>query len=219
MKLKFKVIALTTVLLFSMTGQSFAASDPFTDISDTPSKDKIVKLYHDGVIKGAGNGLYQPDETLTAAQGVQMIVNAFDISLASFLFIKAPLATDWFKNANDNAWYADALIKAGANDIGLPADLDPNVKWTKEDFTYYLIMAMESRYHMPMVNMMYIETADEADMTAEYQGAIQRSMKYNITALDQDKKFYPKKQLTRAEAAEMIYNARTLVAEMELEVK
>ncbi len=78
---------------------------------------------------------------------------------------------------------------------------------------------MESRYHMPMVNMMYIETADEADMTAEYQGAIQRSMKYNITALDQDKKFYPKKQLTRAEAAEMIYNARTLVAEMKLEVK
>jgi hypothetical protein len=99
MKLKIKMIALTTVLLFSMTGQSFAASDPFTDISDTPSKDKIVKLYHDGVIKGAGNGLYQPDETLTAAQGVQMIVNAFDISLASFLFIKAPLATDWFKNA------------------------------------------------------------------------------------------------------------------------
>ncbi len=219
MKLKFKVIALTTVLLLSMTGQSFAASYPFSDISDIPSKDKIVKLYNEGVIKGAGSGFYHPDGTLTAAQGVQMIVNAFDISLASFLFIKAPLATDWFKNANNNAWYADALIRAGANDIGLPADLDPNVKWTKEDFTYYLIMAMESCYNMPMINMMYIDTADEDDMTAEYQGAIQRSMKYNITALDKGKKFYPKKQLTRAEAAEMIFNARTLVSEMKLEVK
>jgi hypothetical protein len=213
------MIALVTVLLLSATGQSFAAASPFTDISDLASKDKIIELYEDGVIKGVGDGLFNPDGTLTAAQGVQMIVNAFDISLAAFLFIKAPLATDWFKNANDNAWYADALIRAGANDIGLPADLNPNAKWTKEDFTYYLIMAMESHYEMPMINMMYIETADESDMTIEYQGAIQRSMKYNITALDQDKKFYPKKQLTRAEAAEMIHNGRTLVEEMKLEMK
>lgn len=219
MKLRIKTIALVTVLLLSMTGQSFAAASPFTDINGLASKDKIIALYEDEVIKGVGDGLFNPDGTLTAAQGVQMIVNAFDISLAAFLFIKAPLATDWFKNANDNAWYADALIRAGANDIGLPADLDPNAKWTKEDFTYYLIMAMESHYEMPMINMMYIETADEAEMTIEYQGAIQRSMKYNITALDQEKKFYPKKQLTRAEAAEMIYNGRTLVKEMKLEVK
>lgn len=219
MKLKIKVIVLTTILLLSMTGQSFAVASPFTDITDTSSKDKIVKLYEGGVIKGTGNGLFNPDGTLSAAQGVQMIVNAFDISLASITFIKAPQATDWFKKADDKAWYADAFIRAGANNIGLPADLDPNTRWTKEEFTYYLITAMESHYNMPMINMMYIETADESDMTIEYQGAIQRSMKYNITALDQDKKFYPKKQLTRAEAAEMIYNGRTLVTEMNPEVK
>jgi len=219
MKFKIKMLVLTAVLLLSMTGQSFAATNPFSDINDTASKDKIIKLYEDGVIKGTGNGLFNPDGTLTAAQGVQMIVNAFDISLASISFFKAPLATDWFKKADDNAWYADALIRAGANNIGLPTDFDPNAKWTKEEFTYYLVTAMESHYQMPMINMMYIETADESDMTIEYQGAIQRSMKYNITTLDQDRKFYPKKQLTRAEAAEMIYNGRTLVTEMNLEVQ
>lgn len=219
MKLKIKTIALTTVLLLAMTGQSFAAANPFTDINDIHSKDKIVELYDQGVIKGTGNGLFHPDGTLTAAQGVQMIVNAFDISLASIDFIKAPLAADWFQKADDKAWYADAFIRAGANDIGLPADLDPNALWTKEDFTYYLIMAMESHYNMPMINMMYIEVADESDMTIEYQGAVQRSMKYNITALDQDQKFYPKKPLTRAEAAEMIYDGRALVTEMNLEIK
>lgn len=219
MKLKIKIITLATVLILSMTGQAFAAASPFTDINDSKSKDQIVRLYEDGVIKGMGNGLFDPDGTLTAAQGVQMIVNAYDVSLAAFLFIKAPQATDWFKNANNNAWYADALIRAGANNIGLPADLDPNAKWTKEDFTYYLVMAMESRYNMPVTDLMYIEAADEADMTIAYTSAIQKSMKYNITELDQDKKFYPKKQLTRAEAAEMIYNGRTLVKEMKLELK
>ncbi len=220
MKLKLKMITLTTALILSMTGQCFAAAtNPFTDIDAAKSKDKIIELYDKGVIKGTGNGLFNPDGTITAAQGVQMIVNAFDISLAAIDFIKAPQATDWFKKANDNAWYADALIRAGANNIGLPADLDPNAKWTKEDFTYYLVTAMEAHYNMPMINMMYIETADESDITIGYQGAIQRSMKYNITSLDQERKFFPKKQLTRAEAAEMIYNGRTLVTEMNLEVK
>ena len=219
MKTRIKMIILATVLLLSMTGQSFAAAGPFTDINDSKSRDKIIELYDDGVIKGMGNGIFNPGGTITAAQGVQMIVNAFDISLASISFIKAPQATDWFQKANNDAWYSDAFIRAGANNIGLPVDLDPNTQWTKEDFTYYLIMAMEAHYNMPMINMMYIEIADESDMTIEYQGAIQRSMKYNITALDQDKKFNPQKQLTRAEAAEMIYNARTLVTEMNLEVK
>jgi len=219
MKLRIKTMVLAAVLLLTMDGQSFAAANPFMDITNTSSKDKIVELYNKGIVKGTGSGLFDPDGTVTAAQGVQMIVNAFDISLASITFIKAPQATDWFKKADDNAWYADALIRAGANNIGLPADLDPNEKWTKEEFTYYLITAMEAHYQMPMINMMYIETADESDMTIEYQGAIQRSMKYSITALDQDKKFYPKKQLTRAEAAEMIYNGRTLVDEMKLEVQ
>ena len=196
-----------------------AAENPFTDIDAAKSKDKIIELYDKGIIKGTGNGLFNPDGTVTAAQGVQMIVNAFDISLAAIDFIKAPQATDWFKKADDNAWYADALIRAGANNIGLPPDLDPNAKWTKEDFTYYLVTAMEAHYNMPMINMIYIETADESDMTAVYQGAIQRSMKYSITALGQDRKFHPKKQLTRAEAAEMIYNGRALVTEMNLEVK
>lgn len=219
MKLRIKTIVLVTILILSMTGQSFAAANPFTDISNTKQKDLIVQLYEEDVLKGIGNGLFDPDGTLTTAQGVQMIVNAFDISLAKFLFIKAPQATDWFKNANDNAWYADALIRAGANDIGLPADLDPNAKWTKEDFTYYLVKAMDSQYQMPMTDMMYIEAADEADMMTEYLDAIQRSMKYTITALDQNQNFYPKKPLTRAEAAEMIYNGRKLVKEMNLEFK
>lgn len=219
MKHKMIIFTLTTVLLLAMTTQCFAAISPFSDIENTKSKGTIVELYDQGVVKGIGNGLFDPDGVLTSAQGVQIIVNAFDISLASISFIKAPQATDYYAKANDNAWYADALIIAGANNIGLPADLDPNTQWTKEEFTYYMIMAMESHYEMPATDLMYIVAADDSEMTAEYQGAIQRSMKHNITALDQNDKFYPKKLLTRAEAAEMIYKGRKLVQEMDMEMR
>ena len=48
MKFKTKVITLTTVLVLSMTGQCFAAANPFSDINDTKSKDKIIELYDKG---------------------------------------------------------------------------------------------------------------------------------------------------------------------------
>ena len=68
MKLKIKMITLTTVLILAMTGQCFAAAaNPFTDIDATKSKDKIIELYDKGVIKGTGNGLFNPDGTVTVA--------------------------------------------------------------------------------------------------------------------------------------------------------
>ncbi|WP_410511486.1 S-layer homology domain-containing protein [Paenibacillus sp. BR2-3] len=44
-------------------------------------------------------------------------------------------------------------------------------------------------------------------VTPSYQGSIQRSLKYNITTLDASGKFNPKSEITRAEAAIMLYNA------------
>jgi hypothetical protein len=40
-----------------------------------------------------------------------------------------------------------------------------------------------------------------------YQGSIQRSLVYKINALDANGKFNPKSEITRAEAAVMVYNA------------
>ncbi len=58
-----------------------------------------------------------------------------------------------------------------------------------------------------MINIVPVDIADDAALYPSYQGSIQRSLKYKINSLDANGKFNPKSEITRAEAAIMLYNA------------
>jgi hypothetical protein len=204
-----KIISLSAAALTILTlgVSSFAASISFTDLATIPEADKIQSLSEKGIVNGIGNQLFAPAKPLTAAQGIQLIVKALDLNLDTVRFIKEPKATDYFAKADNDAWYANTLITASVNGMELPADLDPNAKWTKEEFTYQLVTAMEKKANLPKMKIISTAIADEDQMTASYSGAIQRSLLYSLTALDADGKFNPKAEITRAEAAAEIYNA------------
>ncbi|MNT98165.1 hypothetical protein D3C72_2406870 [compost metagenome] len=55
--------------------------------------------------------------------------------------------------------------------------------------------------------------SDEAELTPGYQGAVQRSLKFGITALDADGKFHPHQKITQEEAAAMLDKAVAFAAE------
>ncbi|MBW4085671.1 S-layer homology domain-containing protein [Paenibacillus sp. S150] len=200
------------VLALSFAGQSFAAAASFQDLSGIPAKDKILQLQQRGVIHGVSDSQFMPDAAVTAAQGIQMLVNAFELNIDLLRFIKAPQATDYFASANNDAWYANALIIAANNDIGLSADLDPAKNWTREEFTHQLILTIEKHSNLPMIKIMPVDIADNADFTNGYDGSIQRALALRIATLDSAGKFHPAAGITRAEAAEMIYNALDYIA-------
>ncbi|CAM4221877.1 hypothetical protein FHS16_000461 [Paenibacillus endophyticus] len=208
MKTTFKMITLTAVTAISLTfaGQSFAATKNFSDISNIAAKDKIIALQEQGLVKGVSDDLFAPNNTITAAQGVQLIVNAANLNLDLVRFLVAPKATDYFKNADNNAWYANALITASVNGVVLPADLDLNQKWTREEFTYQLISTFETHSSLPMIKLAPVQINDSTELTVDYDGAIQRALSYNVVKLDEQGNFHPKAEITRAEAAEQIYN-------------
>jgi S-layer homology domain. len=209
MRIKSKLIcvSVTAAMLLTMTISSFAASNPFSDLKDVATKDKILFLQEKGIVKGIGNNRFAPDTQITAAQGVQLIVNAFDLNLDTVRFAKEPKATDYFTKADNNAWYAQGLITAAVNNMPLPADLDPQQKWTKEEFTNQLIQTMENHYNLPAIKLVHQDIADQDEMTPEYDGSIQRALLYGVVKLDGDGNFNPKSEITRAQAAEEIYNA------------
>ncbi len=179
----------------TITGQAFAATGTaFTDLANTAAKDKITSLQQSGLVKGVSSDRFNPDATLTAAEGTQLIVNALHLNLDLINFVKEPHATDYFKSADNNAWYAQALIIAAVNDIGLPNDLDPNKIWTKEEFTHQLILAIEKHSNLPMIKIKPMEFADQADLSIAYDGNIQRALVLGIATLDKDEKFNPQKK-------------------------
>ncbi|WP_289135014.1 S-layer homology domain-containing protein [uncultured Brevibacillus sp.] len=195
------------VMALSIVQPSFAQTTPFTDLANVAAKDKIIALQQMGTIQGVEDHHFMPDATVTAAQGVQLIVKALDLNLDTIRFIKEPKATDYFSKADNNGWYANALIVAANNGFELPADLDPNQVWTKEEFIHQLMLAMERHGNLPMIKIVPVEFGDADQLTVQYQGTIQRSLVLGITALGADKLLHPKDAITRKEAAEIIYNA------------
>lgn len=208
MKTTFKMLTLSavTALSLSFVGQSYAAANPFSDIANIAAKDKIIALQEQGLVKGISDDLFAPNNTITAAQGIQLIVNAADLNMDLVRFLVEPKATDYFKNADNDAWYANALITASVNGVELPADLDPDKKWTREEFTHQLIRTIEAHGNLPLIKLVPAEIKDNADIAIDYDGSIQRALAYNVVKLDEQGNFHPKAEITRAEAAEQIYN-------------
>lgn len=202
--MKATIIAL---LMLTFAGQCFAGVNPFTDINETAEKDKILSLQEQGIIKGYGNGIFAPEAPLTAAQGIQLLVNAFDLNIDNIRFIKEPKASDHFKNADDNAWYADAFIIITFSGLELPSDLDPNAKWTREEFTSHLVKIMELKGNLPMIKLVPADIADNDKLDVLYSGAIQRALVYKLVHLDTNGNFRPKESIARGDAAVQVYNA------------
>lgn len=206
-KQKWMTFVTASVLTLSLGGQAFAASGDFTDISKVPGHEKIESLHDRGFINGVTATEFKPDQTINAAQGVQLIVNSFQLSLAAFTFIKAPEAKDSYDSVKDNVWYSDAFIIAKLNEVDIPKNIDPAAKMTKEEFTTFVMQAMEKAGNLPMINIKPADITDDSKITPSYQGAIQRSLALDINTLDSKGNFNPKSPVTRAEAAIIVYNA------------
>lgn len=207
------LIAATAVLAVGSSGHSYAAGADFSDLDGSPAKAHIVELQQKGILQGVGGGVFMPSVPLTAAQGVQLLVNGLDLNLDTIRFIKEPLATDYFSKADDKAWYAQALIIAANNGMDLPRELDPGKAWTREEFTHRLILTMELHSNLPMIKIIPVDIADGGEITSGYDGSIQRALVLGITGLDNAGQFHPGDPITRGEAAEMLYNAVEYIAE------
>ncbi|ETT63291.1 S-layer homology domain-containing protein [Paenibacillus sp. FSL R7-277] len=199
-------ITAVTLLSFSLGGQIFAAGSSFKDIGQVTGKDKINSLKEQGLIKGISDTQFLPASTVTTAQGIQFISGGLQLSLAAIDFNKAPQASALFSKVKDNAWYAEAFINAHYNGVNIPANIDPAKPITKELYTSMLVQAVEKAGNLPMINLVPVELTDADALDPSYQGSIQRALKYKITALDASGKFNPKSNITRAEAAVMLYN-------------
>lgn len=209
MRMQRKLIAISAAVavFLSFAGQSFAAAVPFTDLNQVVGKDKIAILQSEGYLHGVGSDQFKPYTELTAAEGIQLLVNALGLNIDELRFVKAPLATDYYPKADNNAWYANALIIAAYRQVDVKADLDPQSVWTREEFTYQLMHTMETNIALPMVKIAPKDISDEKEISGDRIGAIQRALALRIAALDESGKFRPQEPMTRADAAVMIYNA------------
>ncbi|MEC0370290.1 S-layer homology domain-containing protein [Paenibacillus chibensis] len=182
------------------------AADSFKDLTTSAYKTQIEALQNKGILHGMNQQEFKPQAVLTYAQGIQMIVDSMQLSLASIDFNKAPEAKALFSNIRNDAWFAQAFINGHYNGLDIPADIDPQKPMTKEQFTHLLVQALEKTGEYPLIKI-FIQIHDEQDITPPYQGTIQRSLIYKITSLDENQNFNPQHVMKRDEAAAMVFDA------------
>jgi hypothetical protein len=195
-------VALTTVLVGSLSfGTAFAS---FTDVDDS-QKEAINILKDRGIVNGIDKLHFAPKGKITYAQSVQMIVKGLDFNLDLMRFVKQPLASDTYTNISNDSWYANAFVIAKYSGLEIPQDVNPNAVITREQFGDLLVRALEKKGSFPTIKM-FIQFNDEAKITPELQGSLQRMVLYKIAELDKNGNFDPKGEVTRGQAATWVYN-------------
>jgi len=194
-------VAAFLVFMLMLCGSAMA----FSDLQDDPAKAKIEALERQGIVSGLNDGRFDPKGLVTYAQGVQMIVKGLDLNLDNIRFVKKPEASDYFTRVRNDAWYAEAFIIAYHNGLPIPKDVDPQTAMNKETFCYLLEHALTGKGDFPIVKI-YKLIADEDEVTKEYMSSIQTLLILKIVKLDGGNRFHPKAEITRSQAAEMVYN-------------
>jgi hypothetical protein len=213
MRHKWKLGLIMMVALLVLFGTNVYA---FNDLPEGEDGRKIQALKDKGIVQGNGT-TFNGDGILTNAEGVQLIVKGVELSLAAYLFIKAPQASDSFDNIPNDAWYADSFVIAAVNGLELPRNMDPKAEMSREEYAHYLFSAMMLKGDYPFTKMLYV-IEDEQDINSDYNHSIQLLLNAKIIELNDTGHFLPKNKITRQEAAVMLYNTMEFMSAHQLPI-
>lgn len=174
-------------------------SQPFHDIDSVSwAKEAILKLFEKGIISGRENGEYAPSDNVTREEFVKILVLAYSISSNGDVS---------FEDVLPDAWYTP-FVKAAAGSGIVKGIGDRNFGTgsfiTREDACVMLARAAAYSTGNEAAEDNFNDSADISDYAREAVGILAGKKIINGMA---DGSFMPKKTITRAETAVMIYRS------------
>ena len=162
---------------------------------------EIMQMAQNGIISGYSNGKFNPNEKVTREQFAKMMV--LTLKLPINIHNKAS-----FKDVSKERWSYKYIESAMQYLSGYDDNYRPNQNATREEITYALVKAKGYQK----------ETADTSRLKSlfkDYKTISATMAKYILIAYDKklisgydDGTFRPKGELTRAEAAVLLYKAK-----------
>lgn len=173
------------------------SSADLTDIQGHWAYNDIAKLYEKKIVNGSGEGKYNPDDSITRAEFIQILYNMSKMTSDGSHKFKDVKVGDWFLQAV--AWAVNYGITSGTSD----EEFSPYEKITREQMA-----AMIYRYAVLMgADWQTAENGEFADggEISEYaQYYVRWAKGMGIINGRDDGTFGPKDNATRAESAAML---------------
>ncbi len=198
-------------------------SDEFSDIHTHWAKDDIQKACRYGLMSGVGVNkegakVFSPDTSVNRAQLVSVLQRTFNLDYGDLQFIKQPLASDYFPDIDNNAWYANAAMLCAINKI-----YDASSSFSAEQNVSRIEIAQAvqrcfaaKNVNIPMIMLMPIYQ-DTQGLSTDEINTITFVSNTGIMKGD-GQSFRPRDGVKRAELARIL-NRCTELLELNIEVK
>lgn len=162
--------------------------------------DAINVLSERGVLSGYGNGDFCPDNSVTRAEFLTMLLRTFGLADSA--------ADGGFSDTPEDAWYYSYAasgkkygITGGYEDGSFRADN----RVSRQEAACMLVNAADVKA-IPLMSVRGFEDfSDSADIAAYAEENVQRLFCAGIISGYENGRFLPQKELSRAEAAQMIF--------------
>ena len=185
----------------SVTPENSTGSKGFSDIEDVSwAAEAINALAAKGVVSGRGNNMFAPKDNITREEFVKMCVVLFKIPTVNDISLN-------FADVNSESWYYPYIKTAyGAGVINGTSETSFGVGSyiTRQDAAVIINNCMEKFNLKPGE----AETFADWESISDYaKDAVMNMRKLNIISGYEDGSFLPKNNITRAEAAKMLFAA------------
>lgn len=166
-----------------------------TDIPAGAEGDAMRHMVSRGVLKGMGNGKFEPNTTITRA----MVTQVFRM-ISKDKAVGSPVS---FADVKTNNWFADPVQWASNNGLvaGYPdGSFKPNQKLTYEEFASLLDRLLKE-YGIQFNKLKTVNEKDFANVAGWSRVSVMHMVELGLMSTDSNGKVQPKREYTRAELA------------------
>ena len=216
-KIRFRLLVVVLTINFLLSAISgtvsaeenviYMGQNPFLDISETdPFYDAVLYCYNAGIIKGVSDTLFAPDIELTRAMFVTLLGR-----IAENMELKTDGYTSSFIDVVESSWYDTyvgwAAVKGFVNGMSIET-FEPNTILTREQALTILIRFCD-KTGLELKNDIIEDYADFSTVSSWAQSAMEKAVSSGLAPVSDDGLLNPQQNVTRAEAAEMLYRLCT----------
>ena len=167
------------------------------DIEDHWGKEYIIQAIEKGIFNGYGDGTFKPDKPISRLEVTSIIARTFELAPSNATLPFTDLTNSYAPMVEELKAVYSARIVLGDG----KGNFNPASPVTREEIALMLMRASEKYYGIPFIPKESTLFGDVGILSDESKRAI--SFLYEKGAVELAKEYYPKRGLTRAEAAKI----------------
>ena len=205
------LLVLLAAIILASPGISSAQQSPgdFIDTRGHWAEQAIEAVSNLGLMNGTGTtdqGLcvFSPEGPVSRAQLATVLQQTFQLDYGQLQFIKQPLASDYYSDVDNEAWYANGLVMCAINNIfATSGDFSPDRSVSRMEIARAVYRSFNAKgISVPMI-MIMPNYEDTTSLSQEDTNAVTFVSNTGIMKGNHNY-FRPESNITRAELATIL---------------